>query len=91
MLKKADSKAPALCAENKIFLIFLIGSFFVTGSSGNTSVATNISPYLTRLIKSLKFTTAALLIKINKELDFNLFNNFLSIKFLFFVVTAAKT
>ena len=60
MSKKADSKAPALCAENKIFLTFLIGSFFVTGSLGNTSVATNISPFFTRLIKSLKFTTALL-------------------------------
>ena len=37
--KKASVKAPALCAENKIFLTFLMGSLFLTGSSGNTSVA----------------------------------------------------
>ncbi len=55
-------------------------------------VATFVRTYFfTRLIKSLKFTTAALLIKINNESDLILFNNFLSIRFLFFLVTAAKT
>ena len=66
-------------------------SFTGRPGTGKTSVATSIFLFLTCFIKSSKFTTAALLIKINNELDFILFNSFLSIKFLFFVVTAAKT
>ena len=83
--------APALCAENKMFLTFLIGSFFLTGSSGNTSVATYISPFLTLVIKSLKFTTAARLINMNNEFVFILLIKLLFTKFLFLVVTAANT
>ena len=68
-----------------------MGSFFFTGSSGNTSVATFIFLFFEIFSRSLKFTTLALLKISKQEFCFIRFSSFLSIICLFFVVIELRT